>query len=276
MKKLFLYFFYLYSVIDLWAQATFSSGVYTQNFGTAPGPGFGAWTNNSTYVGWYLDNPAHFQGTINITAAAPSNNGGQYMYTCNAASNLLLGTRPSNGSGGPPCTDATCGHKLGLRLQNNTGTTINSIRVQFDWYQLSLAENNGVTNNMFFHYQTGTTVTSVTSGTWTAVASLNFTAPNDHPGPGTSNQVEGYPWTVTGNKSHCIAVSIPEGNEIMLRWSDPNNSYNDPHLAIDNITVTAYSDAACINPLPVELLSFSTTKYDKNITLHWETASKKI
>ena len=259
------------------SQATFNAGgVYTQNFGTVA-VGAGAWTNNTTFTGWYLDTPANFQGTINITAASPSNTGGQYMYTCSGGTDLKLGTRPSNGSGGGPCADAfasACGHGIGLRLVNNSGATINSLVVSFDWFQLSLAQNGSQSNTIFFGYQTGATVTSVTAGAWTSVSALDFSAPQSS-AVCCSNQINGYPCTQTGNLSGCFVVTIPNNQEIMLRWWDPNNSNNDPHLAIDNVSVTAYSDVSCLIVLPLELTEFAGEPLSDKINLYWKTASEK-
>lgn len=240
-------------------QANFTAGVYSQNFGTTA-VGAGAFVDNSTFPGWYLDNVAFFVGTINITAAAPINTGGQYMYTCGGGTDMKLGTRPSNGSGGGPCdlTPNTCGHGLGLRLSNNTGALIQSIKVDFDWFQFSLAQNGNTVNSILFYYQTGvgplTNVNGVATG-GTNVPGLNFTALQSSAAC-CSSQISGYPCNQTGHNSACIPVNIPINNEIMLVWWDPNNSNNDPHFGIDNVSVTTYSDNACVTILPIELLDF--------------------
>lgn len=259
------------------AQDIFTAGVYFQNFGTTP-IAAGAWTNNVSYLGWYTDSPANFLGTINITAAAPANGGGQYMYTCSGGADLKLGTRPSNGSGGGPCANSaasTCGHGLGVRLLNTFGNTIVALNVTYRWYQFSLAENGGNANGMFFCYQKGLTVTSITTGAWTNVAALDFLAPQSSMIAG-SNQINGYPCTQTGVLSSCFVVNVPHGTEIMLRWWDPNNSNNDPHLGIDDITVTAYADNICLTPLSIELKSFFANRNNKKgIDLIWKTQTEK-
>jgi hypothetical protein len=262
------------SIAQLYAQAVFVGGVYTQNFGTTP---IAAWTNNTSILGWYLDSPANYQGAINITAAAPSNNGGQYMYTCSGGSDLKLGTRPSNGSGGGPCANAaasTCGHGVGVRLLNTFGNTIVALMISYDWYQFSLAQNGGVANGMFFSYKTGVTVTSITGGAWTNVAALDFLAPQSSAVVG-SAQLNGYPCNQTGSKVACVIVNVPHGEEIMLRWWDPNCSNNDPHLGIDNISITAYADNVCLIPLPVDLTDFSATeKHNDSVNVQWITQSE--
>ncbi|MCS6824944.1 MAG: T9SS type A sorting domain-containing protein, partial [Cytophagaceae bacterium] len=252
----------------LMAQATFTSGVYTQDFGTSD---IFSWTDNTTFVGWYATHPSSMtHANITISPPLPPNTGAFYSYECNGDDNQKIGTRPSNSTPGSPGTYM----RYGLRLHNNSGTTIQSLNISFTAYQLSLAENNNVTNELEFHYQTGTTVTSLTSGTYTSVPSLWYTAPNNHPGPGASNQVAGYPCTVFSDKSACINVNIPNNTEIMLRWSDMNNPNNDPHLAIDNVVVSAFSDAGCVTPLPVDFITFNGTVKDNIAFLNWETSNE--
>jgi len=265
---------YLYTIIciillgnNLFAQATFSAGVYTQDFGTANIP---SWTDNSTYTGWYIYPTSVFvNNTVNITAAAPTNTGGIYTYMCNGNNDIKLGTRPSDSkvtSGTfcpPPCNypppPADC-FFFGLELQNNTGTTINSITVSFDWFQLSESEDGGVINTNFFEYQVGAVENNVAAAAgWTHVAALDFTGPDVY-GSGCCAQIQGDPCNMTGNNSTCIDLSgtpILPGQEIMLRWTDPNNDHNDPHMAIDNVSVTVNT---------VSILSSSPTICSGNST----------
>lgn len=270
--------FIFWGGLNLKAQASFSAGSYFQDFGTA---NIAAWTDNSTFPGWYLGTGSSgtFQGTINITAAAPSNGGGLYMYTCNGVADLKLGTRPSNAPAGGPCdaTPASCGFGLGLRMINNFGLPIVSIKIDFDWYQLSLAQNGGAVNSMLFYYKTGPgplTSVSNTVSTGTHVAALDWTCPQSSAVSG-SGQINGYPCTQSGHVSSCIVVSVPVNNELFFAWWDPNNSNNDPHLAIDNISITAYSDNVCATVLPVDLLSFSAMPVNnKSVDLRWATSSE--
>ncbi|MGE0568256.1 MAG: hypothetical protein AB7O73_09925 [Bacteroidia bacterium] len=256
------------------SQAVFVNGVYTQNFGTAI---LAAWTDNTTFLGWYYDSP-NFVNTQNITAAAPLNTGGQYAYRCNGGSDIKIGTRPSNGSGGGPCADAatsTCGHGIGLRLLNTFGNTIVALQVQYDWFQFSLAQNGGAANSMFFSYKKGVTVTSVTGAGWTNIPPLDFTAPQSS-AVGGGSQINGYPCTQTGTKIYCFTVNVPHGEEIMLRWWDPNNNNNDPHLAIDNVTVTAYSDDVCNMVLFADNLKWKVEQEENSLVFLWSEKEKGI
>jgi len=265
-------------MIHCHSQDVFTGGVYLQNFGTTT-LSSGAFVDNSTFLGWYAQTAGVFLGTQTITAGAPSNAGGIYMYICTSGNDVKIGTRPSNGSGGGPCdgTPTTCGHGWGVRLTNNLGATIQSLKVNFDAYQFSLAQNGSANNPLLFYYRVGaagtqTSVAStVTAGT--NVAGLTFNAPQSTSVSGGS-QVQGFPCTQTAFQTACFAVNIPAGNEIMLAWWDPNNSNNDPHMAIDNLAVSAYSDNACVDLLPMELISFDVKEQNGSAVLQWVTASE--
>jgi hypothetical protein len=260
---------------------TGANNPYTQNFGAAS---IATWINNSTFLGWYAESwqistagTDIFGGTLNITADAPANSGGWYVYQCSGVADMKLGTRPSNNSGGPdsPGMDGQRGIGLGLHLQNNFTKAISSLQVTFTWYQLSLAENGNNTNTNFFSYKTSATpITDLHTATWTNVAALNYTAPQNSATAG-SNQISGYPCTQSGSITACFNIPVPIGSYVMLRWWDPNNRSNDPHMAIDNVSVTAYEFASCSVVLPITLLSF-TGKSLTNTTnlLEWTTSTE--
>jgi hypothetical protein len=273
MKTGIAFIFGVFFKVLIFSQVSITTTNYTQNFGTTSRA---SWTDNSTYPGWYLTAGGTFSygGTQNITTSAPTNTGGFYTYQCNGGGNIKLGSRPSNTSGGSSGTGQS---HIGLRLVNNTGQTIESIEVIYRGYQLSLAENGaGNTNSLTFSYRISTTAnTSLTSGTWTSVASLNYDAPNNSSTQG-SNQVSGYPCTVSSAVSSCVnTASIANGSELMLRWSDVNNTYNDHHLAIDDVEVKFNFDNACAVTLPVELLNFDEICENNKINLEWSTASER-
>jgi hypothetical protein len=260
--------------IHFFAQVSIISSNYSQNFGTTTKA---SWTDNSTFPGWYLSagGTFYYGGTQNITTSAPTNTGGFYTYQCNSDGNIKLGSRPSNTSGGSSGTGQS---HIGLRIQNNTGQTIESITVLYTGLQLSLAENGtGNTNSFIFSYHVSSSaITSLTSGTWTNVAALNYNAPNNSATQG-SNQVSGYACTVSSNISSCINTpAIANGSEIMLRWSDVNNTYNDHHLAIDDVQVLFHFNDFCGITLPIELLTFEGNhNYEQGLNnIEWKTASE--
>lgn len=264
------------------AQVSFViNGTYSQTFGSST---ISSWTDNSTFTGWYAEFGDNYpSGTstalvahLNITGTAPSNTGGLFAYQCSSNNDNKIGFRPSNGSGGGPCdaTPITCGGDFGLYMVNTSTITVQAIRVTFDWFQLSVAQDNGTANTNYFYYQVVNALPSpypLISGSWTNVVALNYTAPQTC-GCSCSpcnNQISGQPCNLTSNVSACIPVTISPGQGIMLRWHDPNNANNDPHIAIDNVNITAYEENACIIILPVTFKSVYSLPANDGLTVFW-------
>jgi hypothetical protein len=252
---------------------------YTQNFNSLPNTTDGAavagWANNTYLTGWYVSTTAPIvEATCGPTAASVNNTGGAYVIASGTDRNL--GSRASGGTGTV---------RLGLRLVNSTGTTITSLYVEYYGEQWSIAENGTNVNSLAFSYQSATTVTSLTAGTWTNASALDFTQIY------TSSQSSGLGGTactgtgaqclaLNGNASTnrtliqaCISVSVAPGEEIMLRWSDVDNAGNDHHLQIDDVSVTPY-DVSCATVLPVEFTAFTAELYNGSPLLRWSTASE--
>ena len=267
-------FLFLFLSKFLLSQVLITTSNYSQNFGTST---IATWTNNSTFTGWYLGVETgaaytfNYAGTENITSALPSNVGGFYTYECNNDNNIKLGSRPSNTSSG---TAGTGKSHIGVRFRNNTTTTIQSITLDFDAFQLSLSENDGNINKLTLSYQVAPSLTSLTTGTWTNVTAGDYTAPNNDTG-GNSAQLNSYQCTVSEHKQICIDVSIPVNSEIIIRWTDLNNNANDPHLAIDNIGVLFHFDDFCAVTLPIELINFIGYVNNEINHLEWFVASER-
>ncbi|MGL4598284.1 MAG: T9SS type A sorting domain-containing protein [Bacteroidia bacterium] len=264
---------------------------YTQNFNSLPNtPDAGdcPWTNNTTITGWYVEESASCPGdacddvpTIEATcgplAAAVNNAGGVYVIA--SSTDRSLGARPAGSSG-------TCFY--GLRILNSTGTTVTSVYVAFYMEQWSIAENSSGpvfnaapfnNNQVTFDYQTAATVTSLTAGAWTNVAGLTFSQLHNctlATCTGSSAQRVALDGNLAANRQRmtaCITVTIPAGNEIMLRWSDINDGANDHHLQLDDIEVWPFN-IACATILPVELIQFGAEKENDRVRLDWSTASE--
>ncbi len=261
-------FVFVFAFTRSWGQVLVTTTSYFQDFGTTD---ITTWTNNTTINGWYSS--IGISGHENVqTSPVPTNNGGFYSYECNGDNNQKLGTRPSNGTGAVGTF-----LRFGVRLANNTGLTIQSIRVSFDAYQFSLAANGSVANILGFDYLvSGTAITNVTGAGYTSVASLAFAAPQSTTNStSTGVQLAGYPCNQTQFKSACIPVTIPNNSEIMLRWSDENNSNNDPHFGIDNLRVDfGIGTNDCLTILPIELIDFYATKKDNSNHIIWKVADE--
>lgn len=245
---------------------------YTQDFGTsvisASGTNITSGTANLT--GWSYD--AALTGEINITATAPTNTGGRYAYTLNGNSNRKIGARPSGGT-----NDVA----YGILFRNTSGQTIQSFSVSYTGYQLSLGGNtNSAINKLTVDYIVSASSIAVTAGAGTPIPALDFSQTQFVSTANTGGQGAGYPAAVgTGANSGCISVgaSIPDNSYLLLRWTDLDDSQNDPHLAIDNVEVIFFTNQTVTNNtacslLSLELLDFQVLNKGAENEIRWKAA----
>ncbi len=204
---------------------------FTQDFNTLINTGSASFVSNSTIPGWYHARTG--TGDLIVAGTGSSNSGALYSFGAASSTERALG---SVGSG-----NAAVGHLYwGVRLVNNTGGTITSLSISYtgeQWRYSGTAAAQTVT----FSYQTGTALTSLTTGTWTGVSALDFTSPIIS---GTTGARDG---NLPANQvalATVLSVALSPGDEIMLRWYDPDHSGSDHGLAIDDFSVTAFGAAA--------------------------------
>lgn len=95
---------------------------YTQNFDALPASGSTTWTNTSTIPGWFHARTG--TGTTIVANDGSSNAGNLYSFGTGTNAERALG---SVGSG-----NAAVGNMFwGVRLQNNTGTTITQLDIAY-------------------------------------------------------------------------------------------------------------------------------------------------
>jgi hypothetical protein len=257
---------------------------YTENFNTLPnatdGSALATWANNTTLTGWYIDEAAGgaddrpiIEATCGPTAGSVNNTGSSYIIA--SVSDRSLGSRPSGSTG----TIYT-----GLRVVNNTGSTITSFYIRYIGEQWSIAENvNSGTclpyciNSLNFDYQVG--ATSLTTGVWTNDPTLTFTQLHNctlATCTASSNQRAALDGNAAGNRTiiaACVTVTVNNGQEIWFRWSDIDNGANDHHLQIDDLEVWPFN-ISCATILPVELTKFNGKQAGNATQLEWQTASE--
>lgn len=202
---------------------------YTQNFNTLPASSSATFTNNATLTGWYSARTG--TGTTIVANDGSSNAGNLYSYGTGTSTDRALG---SLGSG-----NAAIGNLFwGVRLVNNTGSTITRLNVSYtgeQWRNSAAAA-----QTISFSYLIGTP--SVTGSlaefqtAGTAISNLDFTSPITG---GVAGALDG---NAAANRTaitfSITGLSIPDGTEIMLRWSDPDHTGSDHGLAIDDVSVT--------------------------------------
>ncbi|MBH8572966.1 DUF4347 domain-containing protein [Nostocaceae cyanobacterium CENA369] len=196
------------------------TGTYSQNFNSLASSGTStSWVNDSTIPGWYATRTSYNVGS------GTNNTGG--LYSFGITGDRALGSVASASTGTI---------YYGLRLQNNTGSPITQLQIGYTGEQWRNGGNT-LQQQLKFSYQTAATLTSLTTGTWTPVTSLDFTGPIATATAGalignqTNNKVVITPVTIT------LATPIANGEEIMLRWEDIDDGGNDHGLAIDDVSV---------------------------------------
>ena len=200
----------------------------TENFDGLAATGTGiAWADNTTIPGWYSSRPTYNSGT------GSSNSGALYSFGVAGASPLSDRALGSVSSG----TTATV--YQAVRFTNGTGGTINSLIISYMGEQWRNG-GNSTGHTLTFQYQIvapGTiTAANTPAAGWTTYAPLSFTGPI---ATATAATLDGNAPTNRLAKSSTLAVTVNPGQEIWLRWQDPDDAGSDHGLAIDDFSVTA-------------------------------------
>ena len=204
-------------------QPVLLTGIYNQDFNTLANTGTSIpWTDNITITGWYSSR------TIYNSGDGSSNAGALYSFGTTGSTERALG---SVGSG------STGTVFYGVRMKNNTGTTITALKVTYTGEQWRNGGNLSAQTVNFAYRSSATPITSITSGTWTNVSNLNFTSLSTG---ATATALNGNLDSNNSVISYSITgLSIPASDELMLRWEDIDHSGSDHGLAIDDLTIEA-------------------------------------
>ncbi|RYE04613.1 MAG: hypothetical protein EOP51_35210, partial [Sphingobacteriales bacterium] len=223
MRKIyFLLLFFLFSISCVYSQVSIAvGGNYSENFDAALGTAsIAPYTNNTSVPGWYITS-----ANLNVNTGSTNSNA---VYNFGIA-----GTNPvTDRALGAISTSTT--HRFGLRLLNNGASDITSFNISFTGEQWR-SFNAGT---LVFEYQTGTTVTSLTTGTWVPFSTLDFTSLATSGGAALDGNA---PANRTA-KSGTLVVNVPSGTEIFFRWTRAGSS--SPGLAIDDLSITANGGVA--------------------------------
>ncbi|MEW5938178.1 MAG: ExeM/NucH family extracellular endonuclease [Chloroflexota bacterium] len=199
-----------------------TGATYTQDFNTLATSGT---TNSTLPTDWYLSESGT-SSRVNGQYAADtgaSNTGDTYSYGSSASSERAFGALLSG----------TISSIIGAQFVNNTGSTVTSLTVSYtgeQWRLGALAR----TDRIDFQYSLD--ATSLTTGAWTDVDSLDFTAPVTGPttgaldGNSAANRTA-ISYTITG-------LSIANGATFWIRWTDYNASSSDDGLAVDDFSIS--------------------------------------
>ncbi|HVG14861.1 MAG TPA: choice-of-anchor J domain-containing protein [Chitinophagaceae bacterium] len=226
MKKLYvasllLLAFFLHNQVSAQISLTTANGSYSENF-----DGMGA-TGTVLPTGW---SALRLAGTGTIGAALPplvtdgsANSGGVFNAGITAATDRALGSLAS-GSTIPV---------FGTSFINNSVSIINSITISGFSEQWRSGGSSAINENLVFEYSTN--ATSLNSGTWTAITTLNLveiltTTTTSAPVNGNANRV-----AISGTIS---SINLNNGDTIWIRWRDNDDTGTDGIYALDDFQVS--------------------------------------
>ncbi|MCW3086256.1 MAG: hypothetical protein JWP12_3622 [Bacteroidetes bacterium] len=206
---------------------------YTQNFDALVNTA-GSTTNTLTIQGWYLTETG---GGARDNEQYAVDNGGSttgdtYGYGTTASTDRAIGGLRSG----------TLIPNIGASFTNNTGAAITSMDISYTGEEWRLGTA-GRTDTLNFEYSLN--AASLTTGTWTALSTLNFITPNTvttgaKDGNATANR--------TALSATISALSIPDGTTFWIRWTDIDVTGADDGLAVDDFSLTAFSTVTPTNP----------------------------
>ena len=200
-----------------------TGGTYSQNFDTLSNTA-GSTTNTALPTGWQLtesgggarDNEQYAVDT------GGSNTGDTYSYGSAGSTERAFGSLRSG----------TLISIFGACFTNNTGGTISSLAIAYTGEQWRLGTA-ARADSLGFEYSLN--ATSLTTGAWTSVATLNFSTPNT----ATTGAKDGNAAANRTALSDTIgSLSIANGASFCIRWLDGDASGADDGLAVDDFSIT--------------------------------------
>ena len=128
------------------------------------------------------------------------------------------------------------GSTIGVSFRNDTGARIRWVNVAYrgEAWRRGQANFMGATPDVL-DFQYSTDATSLTSGSWTDVDSLDYSSTGSGPGG---------PGPVDGNVVHTdlrtrIVIDVPAGGRLWFRWTDRDIPNADNGLAVDDFSLRA-------------------------------------
>ncbi|MBK9051066.1 MAG: Ig-like domain-containing protein [Chloroflexi bacterium] len=149
---------------------------------------------------------------------------------------------------------------IGSSFTNNTGQTITSLDIAYMGEQWRLGAT-GRQDRLDFQYSLN--ATSLTTGAWTNVDSLDFNAPIT---TGTAGALDGnLPANRVNVSASITGLSILDGSTFWIRWTDFNATGADDGLAVDDFSLTANGTSADAAP---SVTSTTPADSDTNVAVN--------
>jgi hypothetical protein len=200
----------------LHAQLAFTGASLSQNFNTLPGTGT-SFPISTLPTGW-----TSTQSEI-LVGSGTGNTGALYSFGGAGIGERALGSLASGGTGTI---------SFGVWLVNNTSAAISSVTIGYTGEQWRRGD--ATANVLGFAYGLG--ATGLTTGTYTNVVALDFTAPIT---TGSNTALDGNLAANRTTRSATVSLNWGVGQSLWLRWQDVNDVGADDGVAIDDFTFAA-------------------------------------
>lgn len=216
---------------------SYSGGVYSQNFDSLSNvsPGNHTWTDGvAPLLGWY-EHRSNNQGLYRATDGS-ADTGYIYSFGAVGSTERALGSLS---------TSATGTVFWGVRIRNtHPNWTFTSFTLEFYQEQWRVAANDAV-QTTFFQYKISTTDTDVNGSGYTGVSSGDLVSTITQ-----ANFSGTAPSALDGNANRILrtvvvtGINWAPGEDLWLRWRDPNNDGTDHAMGIDDLTFAAVPEPA--------------------------------
>ena len=205
---------------------------YTQNFNTLGSP---STSTALTIAGWQLVELGTGGAADNLYIGGTGSNNGGNAYS--------FGTQNSTERSLGGIQSGTVVPYFGAAFQNNTGSTVTSMDVQYTGEQWRVGSTSFHIDSLVFEYSLTASGVGDIQSSWTAVSALVFESPVTT--IGTAGNINGNNNDTV--KTATVPVSIPDGATFRMRWRDVNIVGSDDGLGIDDFSVTFTAGPAVVN-----------------------------
>ena len=210
---------------------TLTTATYTQNFDGLAATG----TGNVTAIGWLSAETGTNANATYTAGTGSSNTGDTYSFG-------VAGTNPATDRALGGLRSGNLIPLFGAQFTNGLGAAITSLAISYTGEFWRLGTLGRGVDTLSFQYSTN--ATSLTTGTYTGVASLAFTTPNLNGAIGARDG------NLAANRtalSGTIAgLNLGIGQSLFIRFLDADPSGADDGLAIDDFALTATTAAAAV------------------------------
>ena len=203
------------------AQIHLPNATYTQDFTSLANSG----TSGTLPTGWLLSESGTNANALYSGGTGSSGTGDTYSFG-------IVGVNPITDRAFGCLQSGSLVPIIGASFINATGGTISALSITYTGEQWRMGNINR-TDSLDFQYSTS--ATSLSTGTWTDVDALDFTAPTK---AGPVGALDGNAPANRTVKSFTITgLSMAPGTGFFIRWTDFNASGADDGLAIDDFSI---------------------------------------